>query len=40
MKNCDGSECDYQKCIDQAIKFIANEHVTPVEFVTITTPAV
>ena len=33
MKNCDGSECNYQACIDEAIRFIRDEPVTPVEFV-------
>lgn len=35
MKNCDGSECNYQKCIDEAIKFISNEPVSIPEFVII-----
>ena len=35
MKNCDGSECNYQKCIDEAIAFIANERVTVIEFIVI-----
>lgn len=35
MKNCDGSECNYQACIDEAIRFIRDEPVTPVEFVII-----